>query len=187
MATHQLQQQRLRRLHDANTEMVRSLDLGHRMRNAVKALRDLVPGDAAAIFLPDENGEDLVIKAQEGLSEGYASGQRIALSEVRAQFRESGDHIVLDLPSGSVGDHKLIRSEGLAKVLSLPLFTRDELIGTLAVYSKDPTRTFDTNDVEVAQLLAANTAIGITNSRLYAQSVANEDLHATYSMRSRTA
>lgn len=170
------QQQRLRRLHDANAEMVRSLDLGHRLRNAVKALRDLVPADAAAIFLPDQTGEDLVICAQDGLSDSYASRQRIAVDEVRAQFHRAGEHIVLDLPSGSVGNHELIRAEGLTKVLSLPLFREDELIGTLAVYAKDPSRTFDSGDIEVAQLLAANTAIGITNSRLYSQALANQDL-----------
>src|SRR5206468_1616110 len=70
---------RLRRLHDANDELIRSLNLGDRLRNAVKAARDLVPADAAAVLLPDEEGEALVIRAQEGLSERYAAQQRIPM------------------------------------------------------------------------------------------------------------
>src|SRR5213595_2769149 len=110
--------ERLRRLHDANDEMDASLDLEHRLRSAVKSARDLVPGDAAAVFLPDDDGDALVIRAHDGLSASYAARQRLPMDEVRAQVRAAGEHVILDMPSGSVGDHALIRAEGLAKLLS---------------------------------------------------------------------
>ena len=165
---------RLRRLHDANEEMIRSLDLEHRLRNAVSSARDLVTADAAALFLPNGEGDALVIRAHDGLSPSYAAEQSLPIDEVRAQFRAAGEHVILDMPAGSVGDHALIEAEGLAKVLSLPLFFEQKLIGSLAIYSKDPKRTFEPDDIEIAHLLAATTAIGITNSRLYAQAVAHE-------------
>ena len=168
---------RLRRLHDANDAMSASLDLEHRLRNAVTSARDLVPADAAAVFLPNAEGDALVIRAHDGLSENYAAQQSLPMDEVRAQFRAAGEHVILDMPAGSVGDHALIATEGLAKVLSLPLFFANRLIGSLAVYSKDPKRTFEADDIEVAHLLAATTAIGITNSRLYAEAIAQQDLH----------
>jgi len=169
--------ERLRRLHDANDEMVASLDLEHRLRSAVKSARDLVPGDAAAVFLPDEDGDALVIRAHDGLSASYAARQRLPMDEVRAQVRAAGEHVILDMPSGSVGDHALIRAEGLAKLLSIPLFFQEKLTGVLVIYTKDPKRTFESDDIEVAHLLAASTAIGITNSRLYAEALAQQDLH----------
>src|SRR5437868_917476 len=168
---------RLRRLHDANDEMLASLDLEYRLRNAVTSARDLVPADAAAVFLPNAEGDALVIRAQDGLSESYAAEQSLPMDEVRAQFRAAGEHLILDIPAGSVGDHALIEAEGLAKLLSLPLFFGGRLIGALVIYSKDPRRTFQLDDIEVAHLLAATTAIGITNSRLYAEAIAQEDLH----------
>jgi signal transduction histidine kinase len=168
---------RLRRLHDANDEMLASLDLGHRARNAVKSARDLVPADAAALFLPSSEGDALVIRAHEGLSESYAAHQRLPMDEVRALFRAAGEHALLDLPAGSVGDQALLRAEGLAKALSIPLFFKNSLIGALVIYSKDPTRSFTPDDIEVAHLLAATTATGITNSRLYAEAVEQQDLH----------
>src|SRR5438876_723434 len=168
---------RLRRLHDANNEMSASLDLGHRLRTAVKSARDLLTADAAAVFLPDDEGDALVIRAHDGLSESYVAGQRLPIDEVRAQVRAAGEHVILDMPSGSVGDHALIQAEGLAKLLSIPLFFQEKLTGVLVVYGKDPKRAFEPDDIELAHLLAATTAIGITNSRLYAEALAQQDLH----------
>jgi PAS domain S-box-containing protein len=168
---------RLRRLHDANDEMLASLDLEHLLRNAVKSARDLVPADAAAVFLPDSEGDALVIRAHDGLSERYAARQHLPTDEVRAQFRAAGEHVILDMPSGSVGNHALIEAEGLAKLLSIPLIFENKLIGALAIYVKDRKRAFTSDDIEVAHLLAATTAIGITNSRLYGEALAQQDLH----------
>ena len=168
---------RLRRLHDANDEMFRSIDLDHRLRNAVTSTRDLLPADAAAVFLPNNEGDALVIRAHDGLSESYAARQSLPIGEIRAQFRAAGEHVILDMPSGSLGDHALIKAEGLAKLLSIPLFFESKLIGSLAIYTKDPKRTFEPDDIEVAHLLAATTAIGIANSRLFAEAVAQQDLH----------
>src|SRR6266550_3268177 len=168
---------RLRRLHDANDEMFGSLDLGHRLRIAVKSARDLLSADAAAVFLPNEGGNELVIRAHDGLSASYAARQKLPMDEVRAQVRAAGEHVILDMPSGSVGDHALIQAEGLAKLLSIPLFFQEKLTGVLVVYSKHPKRVFEPDDIELAHLLAATTAIGITNSRLYAEALAQQDLH----------
>jgi PAS domain S-box-containing protein len=170
-------QDRLRRLHDANDEMMASLDLEHRLRSAVTSARDLVPADAAAVFLPDDEGDALVVRAHDGLSAQYAARQRLPMDEVRAQFRAAGEHLILEMPSGSVGDHELIKAEGLARLLSIPLIFGGKLIGLFALYAKDPQRVFRPDDIEVAHLLAATTAIGITNARLYGEAIAQEDLH----------
>jgi len=168
---------RLRRLHDANDEMFASLDLDHRLRSAVRSARDLVPADAAVVFLPTPEGDALVVRAHDGLSDAYATRQRLPIEDVRAQFRAAGEHVILEMPAGSVGDHALIEAEGFAKLLSLPLFFQGGLIGALAIYTKDPSRSFTPEDIELAHLLAATTAIGITNSRMYAAAVEQQDLH----------
>src|SRR2546426_12210530 len=113
---------RLGGLHDANDEMMASLALEHRLRNAVPPARDLVPADAAAVFLPNSEGDALVIRAHDGLSNGYAAQQSLPLDQVRAQFRAAGEHVILDMPAGSLGDHALIEAGGFAKLLSIPMF-----------------------------------------------------------------
>ena len=167
---------RLRRLHDATDELLRSLDLGHRIQNAAKAARDLVPADAAAVLLPNEEGDALVIRAQVGLSDTYAARQRIPMDEVRAQFRAAGEHVIADMPAGGLGDHTLIEAEGIAKLLSIPLFFEGRLIGALAMYATDAHRIFLPDDIEVAHLLATTTATAITNAQLYAEAVAQREL-----------
>ena len=169
-------QSRLRRFHDANAEMLRSLDLQHRLNNAVRSARELVPADAAAVFLPNGEGDAYVVSGSDGLSKAYVAKQKLPADELRAQFQAAAEHLILDLPSGSIGDHDLIRAEGLAKVLSLPLFFENKLMGALVIYSKDPNRAFEPDDIEIAHLLAATTAIGVTNSRLYAEAIARRDL-----------
>jgi signal transduction histidine kinase len=168
--------ERLRALHDANAEMIRSLDLEHRVQSAVRSARKLVPADAAAILLPDDAGDVLVVRAHEGLSERYASGLRIPLAAARADYRAAGEHVVIDLLADPRGDRKLVKAEGLAKVLSIPLFGVDELIGALGIYTRDRARVFDADDIEVAHILASTIAIGITNARLYAQAVQQREL-----------
>jgi PAS domain S-box-containing protein len=177
LSPHMPSRARLRRLHDANNEMFASLNLEDRLRNAVISARDLVPADAAAVFLPNSEGDAFVIRAHDGLSEAYAAQQSLPVDELRALFRAAGEHAIVDLPAGSVGDHALIKVEGLAKLLSVPLFFEGKLIGALAIYSKEPSRSFTPEDIELVHLLAATTAIGITNSRLYAEAVAQQDLH----------
>lgn len=167
---------RLRALHDATDEMLRSLELEHRAREAVRAARRLVPADAAALLLPDERGEYLVIRAQEGLSAEYTDRLRIPLDGARKQYRDAGEHLILDLPKDAIGDRELVRAEGLARALSLPLFRGTELIGGLSLYAKDPAREFAPDDIELAHILATNVATGITNSILFGQAVASREL-----------
>ena len=168
--------ERLRRLHDATAEMTRSLDVGHRIRTAVRAARSLESAEAASLMLRDETSDALVISAQEGLSESYAARQRIPMDRARAAYRGPDEHIVLDLRAGPLGEAALIRAEGLAKALAVPLVREGDLIGALTIYTKDPERSFDEDDIEVAHILAAQAAIGITNARLFADALAQREL-----------
>ena len=86
---------RLRRLHDAIDEMMRSLDLEHLLRNAVSSACDLVTADAAAVYLPNSEGDALVIRAHDGLSESYAARQSLPMDEVRAAVASWDDDGVL--------------------------------------------------------------------------------------------
>jgi signal transduction histidine kinase len=167
---------RLRRLHDATAEMTRSLDLSHRIRTAVRAARSLESAEAASLMLQEEKGDALVISAQEGLSEAYAARQRIPMDRARAAYRGPDEHVILDLRKGPLGDAALIRAEGLTKALAVPLVHEGQLIGALTIYTKNAERAFDEDDIEVAHILAAQTTIGITNARLFADALAQREL-----------
>ena len=164
-------EQRFRRLYAAMGEINRSLDLDHRLRATVRAARELESADAAALMLCDAGQDVLVIRAHEGLSQMYADRQRVPLSEARTAYGGPDAHRIADLRTNALGDRELIRAEGLASVLAVPLAFDGELLGSLHIYSKDRARSFDAEDIEIAHVLAAAAATGITDSRLYAEAI----------------
>jgi len=163
--------QRLLLLHSAIAEAFASLDLDQRIRTIAGAARHLEAADASAVLLRDDDEDALVIRAHEGLSDEYAKRQRIPMVAAQASYPGPDAHIVVDLRRRPRGDPALIRKEGLASVLSVPLTFSGSLIGALHVYTRDPARAFGAEDIEVAHILAGAAAIGITNSRLYADAV----------------
>jgi signal transduction histidine kinase len=167
---------RLRRLHDATAEITRSLDLEHRIRTAVAAARRLQSVEAAALMLQDRATDSLTIRAYEGLSDSYASRQRIPMERARAAYRGADVHIVLDLEQGALGDAELIRAEGLVRALAVPLVNNGELIGALIIYTKDPSRSFSEEDIEIAHILAGQMTIAVANSLLYDEAVGQRQL-----------
>ena len=167
---------RLRRLHDATAEIMRSLDLEHRIHTAVEAARQLQSVEAAALMLRDPTTDSLQIRAYEGLSQTYASRQRIPMERARAAYRGADVHSVFDLGQSALGDAELVRAEGLVRALAVPLVKEGELIGALIIYTKDPTRSFSDEDIEIAHILAAQLTIAVSNSLLYQEAIAQRQL-----------
>ena len=168
--------ERLRLLHTAIAEMFASLDLDHRIRTMATAARHLQTAEASAVLLRDDDEDALVIRAHEGLSDDYAKRQRIPMAAAQASYPGPDSHIVVDLRHRPRGNPALIRKEGLASVLSVPLTFAGSLIGALHVYTRDPARAFGEEDIEVAHILAGAAAIGVTNSRLYADAVKQQEI-----------
>ena len=160
---------RLRRLHDASTEMLSIMDLDQLYAHATTAARALDSADAASLMLVDPGEKALLIRAQSGLSERYAASQRIPLDRAMRHYESVGSVVVRDLRSAPLGNPKLIREEGLAKVLALSLARGDEFIGALHIYTRDPNRDFDDLDRDLAHVLAAQVAVAITNARLFTE------------------
>src|SRR4051812_8630552 len=95
--------ERAKRLHRASIELLGSLDLDQVEREIVRALRDILAADAAAVMLVDPTGAFLQIDAQDRLSEGYAKAQRVPFDAAKGSFKGTDDHIILDLRSQGFG------------------------------------------------------------------------------------
>ena len=171
-----LTKDRLKQLRDATVPVMRGLDSEARTRALVQAARGIEAADAAALMLRDDAADALVIVAQDGLSKAYAATQRIPMDRARAMYRGPDVHVVIDLASRPLGDAALVRAEGLATVLAVPIVDGDELIGALSVYAKDPARSFDEADIEAAHVLAALAAASVLNTRAHAQVVEQREL-----------
>ena len=166
----------LAQLHEATIPIMRGLDFAARTRALVDAARAIEAADGAALMLRDDALDALVIASQSGLSNAYAAAQRIPMALARATYRGPGVHVVIDVASRPLADAALVKAEGLATVLAVPVVDGDELIGALNVYSKDPARSFDEEDIEVAHVLAALAAATVLNTRAHALVVEQREL-----------
>ena len=160
--------ERARRLFTASTELLHDLDLERITRTVVAAMRDITRADASSLSLVRDGF--FVLVANEGLSERYVSSQRIPVAAGRALYvGRPEEHLLIDLAESPIGDPRLFKSEGLTKVLAVPLTKDGELIGALNAYLKDRASMFDDEDIELAHVLAVEASIALANAQQYAE------------------
>ena len=170
--------ERAKRPHRASIEPLGSLDLDRVEREIARTLRDILAADAAAVMLADSKDAFLVIDAQDGLSDEYARAQRIPFDAARGSFKGTDDHVILDLRTEGFGDKALVRAEGLARVLAIPLTRDGEFIGSLNAYLKDPNIEFNAQSIDRAHALAVEASVAIGNARIYREVVRQSELQA---------
>ena len=159
--------ERIRILHGITAAMLRILELDRLLPEIVRSATLLETADAASVMLVDESGEFLRIVAHHGLSEEYATAQRIPMETAKSIYRGFDTHIDIDLEKQPAGDPALIKREKLARVVAMPLVHEGALIGGINVYTRDRERRFDEIDLDILHILAAQASIAITNARLY--------------------
>ncbi|HXO09466.1 MAG TPA: SpoIIE family protein phosphatase, partial [Solirubrobacteraceae bacterium] len=130
-------------------------------------VRDALSVDTVAILLMDEEGQQLVARAANGIEEEVEQGVRIPLglgfagriaAERAAIFIADVDHADILNP--------ILREKGIRSLLGVPLIVEGDLIGVLHVGSLHP-RTFGESDLAVLQVAAVRAAPGIERARLF--------------------
>src|SRR6266849_526560 len=159
---------RLQKLHDVTNEMLGIMDLERLYSRVADVAKSLDTADAAALMIVDPDERALVIRGYSGLSPEYTKSQRIPLERALQHYQRPGLVVVRDLRT-PLGNPSLIQSEGLAKVLALSVAREGELLGALHIYTRDPERDFDEIDRDLAQILAAQVSVAISNARLFTQ------------------
>jgi len=168
--------ERTKRLHRVGVQLLRGLDVDNIEREIVRALRDILRADAAAVMRRDPSGDALVITTQDGLSERYAREQRIPIEQARSSFKSEDDHVILDFRTEGFGDKALVNDEGLAKVLAIPLINDGEFIGSLNAYTRDHATQFNEESIDLAHVLAVEASVAIANAQIYREVVEQRDL-----------
>ena len=65
---------------------------------------------------------------------------------------------------------ELARKTGLASLLSVPLFTREKVIGTINLYTREQ-RAFTEDEIGFVKVVAGQAAIAIENARLMSETL----------------
>src|SRR5215203_4910071 len=136
---------RLRRIKSVTDVALTNLDVQDLLAELLTRVRDVLDVDTAAVLLIDQASGDLVATAASGLEE-----------EVRPIVLEDVDHADIYNP--------ILRDKGVRSLLGTPLVIEGRVIGVIHVGSLS-TRRFDSEDVDLLQMVASQVALAVEARR----------------------
>jgi GAF domain-containing protein len=145
----------------------RSKDPEKIIQETVESIKSALGIKGCALLLINQQSKDLEVAASTGLSAEYLNkGTVSALSSIADSLKD-GPVAVYD-----VGDDPRIqypeaaKKEGIASILSVPIFVGDAAIGAIRVYTAEKWE-FTLDDVNFVQALAQIAGVLIEMSRLH--------------------
>jgi len=133
--------------------------------NVLNIRNDTIGG----ILLLDEQTQTLSYRVHHGLSTKYAKEMRTRLGEgIAGRVAESGKAILLEDISTDPRTVRpdLVNNEGLKAFISVPLRSKDKVLGVINVASRTP-RVFSTNDMHLLYSIGDQLGVAIEQSKLY--------------------
>jgi signal transduction histidine kinase len=162
-----------RRLVEIARDLASTLDLDALLNRIVEAASDLTEAEAASILLYDDAARQLFFQVATNLDQPTMRGLAVPLEGSIAGW------IVSNRQPARIADvrndprhfpiiekqtHIITRS-----LLGVPLITKDKVVGVLEVINKKE-KEFSIDDQELLQVLGAQAAVAIENTRLFQQS-----------------
>ena len=165
-------QEQLKLILELTNQVVSNLEFHDLMRATSASVRRVMHGDAAAVMLPDANGNHLRVYALD-----YPDSRGIftegGLVPIRGTLPghtfESGKVEVVNRLDPETMPPEMYRKaagEGLNSFCDVPLISRGRLLGVLAVARREE-NSFDDEEVKFLVQVANQVAIGIDNSLAY--------------------
>jgi signal transduction histidine kinase len=137
----------------------------------------LMEGKMCSLFMLDETGEWLDLRASFGAGEAYVKKQRLSAAEsfLGVVIRRRKPMQLGNVQTSARFQHVAIaRSEGLVSLLSAPLVFSNQTIGALNVYTGEQ-RSFSNEEIHTLTALAELSAIAIEKAQLYERIVDVEE------------
>jgi signal transduction histidine kinase len=153
---------------EVGRDLSSTLDLREVLSRAVRHARRLLGGKLASLLL--EEGGRFRTVAADGASAAYLAREPPDLESVAGRVFRTGQPLWVDdvREDSRFRLSELAEAEGLAGLLSVPVRSKDRILGVLNVYSAEA-RCHRPADVSVATLLAQQSAVAIENARLFEQ------------------
>jgi len=162
IARHRLEE--LQRVTDA---ALAHLELDALLDELLLRIRSILDCDTAAILLLDEETNELVARAAQGIEEEVEAGVRIPVGRGFAGRVAESRHPVI-LPDVDHADvmNPILRAKRIKSMLGVPLLIEGQPIGVLHVGTLTY-RTFVTDDVDLLQFVADRAALAIEHARAF--------------------
>ena len=134
---------------------------------AVEAIKTGLGAKACALFLVDRKSKELKVAASFGLSQEYLDKGPVSALKSLAASLEDGPVAVYDVTDDPrIQYPEAAQKEGIASILSVPIFMKGHVVGALRVYTAEPWEC-TMEDVNYVQALAQIVGVTIEMSRLY--------------------
>lgn len=167
-------QERLELILELTNQAVSNLEFVELLRAISSSVRRVMRGDAAAIFLPDSDGRNLLVHALD-FPEKKGVFVDTALCPIEGTtpgeaFRTGRPVVVNRLEAESVasGMYEKAISEGLHSFCDVPLISRNRLLGVLGIARREE-NTFDEDEVAFLMQVANQVAMGVENARAFGE------------------
>jgi len=144
-------------------------DLDAILRVALDNALDMMNGTIGGILLLDEQSQTLSYRVHQGLSPRYVEEMRLRSGEgIAGRVAESGKPILLEDISADprVVHTDLVSTEGLKAFISVPLRSKDRVLGVINVASR-MSHHFTRNDENLLYSIGDQLGVAIEQARLY--------------------
>ena len=162
--------QMLLALHNVVREMGGELRLSVLSETILASAEEMLALDrGGGIYLYEAAGQIMRLVKGSGINRGR-EGLAVPLGEcVVGQVFQTAQRLVVDDYSAWAGRTTVLIADPPSTVLGVPLFLKGEVIGVLTLIADSSRRKFSPEDVQQAEMFAAQAAIAIQNARLYEQ------------------
>ena len=150
--------------------VTRSLDFDKTVDTLLSHTRRLFHVDAASLFLLKPDSSDLYIYKASGLSDRYVSELKLELKNpmIRKLIKDHVPTQIYDVGKNAISSQReLIRDEKIRSMLIAPIFSANEPVGAIVLYSRVP-RNFIYSELRFSQSLAEQASIAFANANMHA-------------------
>lgn len=157
-------------LQDTSRAIIAQLDYDQVLRTVLSNASSLLGTSMGAVFVPDERGELLAIRAAVGLSDQYVREIRVARGEgcvgrvVAAARPMAVSDIATDPTMRSLREGPI--PPEFRSILAVPLIHQGQVLGALCVYAAEP-RHWSPLDAELLLVFASQAANAMQNVVLF--------------------
>ncbi len=176
-AERELESQILRRHHQLSalsrisSAVTKQLDLDAILKNALDNVLEIINDAIGGILLLDDTTETLYYRTQHGLSARYAEEMRMHIGEgIAGRVAQTGEPMLLPDISKDPRTVRpdLISAEGLKGFVSIPLKSRDKVVGVMNIASTIAGR-FGADDMSLLNSIGDYLGTAIEQAKLYSR------------------
>jgi GAF domain-containing protein len=143
------------------------------LQTIAEMVADKLDSPVCSIMLVDEERKELTISAARCSSEDYLHRGPLKIEDslIGRVVREGRPIMIPDvLEEKQYRYPELARKTGLSSLLAVPMFTRETVIGTINIYTREPHQ-FAADEIDFVTVVAGQAAIAIENARLMSETL----------------